>query len=115
LQLLVGNDVGDSLGPSSADLIAGLIPFDRAALERAIDRLMDQLDDAGANQFGGGWPARMVQFSIALVSGWLAFEVMRRRLRHWSAGGGMRVRGGGAKEGPFGLPELPRSWYSRLT
>jgi len=111
---LADHDSGESLRHSCADLIADLIPFDRAALERSIDRFIDQLDDDDGRQLGERWPARMLLFSTALAGGMLALDVLRR-LRQRSAARGLRVRTRQARGDVLGFPELPGSWSSRLT
>jgi hypothetical protein len=102
-----GDDTRESPQPYSADLIARMIPFDRAALERAIDQLIDQLDDASPQQLVGHWPARMILLATALAGSVLALEVMRRRL---SAAGELRSRGREPREDLLGFPELPGNW-----
>jgi hypothetical protein len=114
---LVRDQTGDSLSPGSAGVIVGMVPWDRAALERVIDRFIDQLDDAGAGArvLAGRGPARVILFSMALAGTALALEVMRRRRRHSRSGGQLRVHPGAAREDLFGFPELPGSWTSRPT
>lgn len=108
---IVGDDAGLSLLPISADVIARIIPFDRAALERAIDRLIDQLDGGGARELLKRGPARIILFSMALAGSALALEVLRRR---WSAAGELRAHCRSAREDLIGFPELPGSWWSRI-
>jgi hypothetical protein len=115
----------DALGelprPSSADVIAGILPFDRAGLERAIDRLIDQIDDLGGRDVVRRGPARMILFSMALASGALVLEVARRRWRSVAITGELRAgafdpdRDRQSRENLLGFPELPVSWSSRTT
>jgi hypothetical protein len=113
--------LGELPRPSSADVIAALLPFDRAGIEQAIDRLIDQIDDLGARDVLRRGPARMILFSMALASGALVLEVVRRRWRNVSIAGEPRAgafdpdRDRQSREYLLGFPELPGSWSSRTT
>ncbi len=94
-------------------MIAGMIPFDRAALERAIDRLIDQLDDGTARELLKAGPVRIILFSTALAGSALALEMLERRRRLSQSK--LRAHGREAGEDLVGFPELPESWSSRLS
>jgi hypothetical protein len=111
----VGDDAGALFFPNAADVIAGLVPFDRKSLERAIDRFVEQLDDAAGREVVGRSPARMILFTTLLAAGALALEVACRRTRGRSPAVRLQSRGHGIREVLPGFPELPGSWYSRLT
>ncbi len=111
----LGNEPGAWPRPSSADVIAGAIPFDRATLERAIDRFIEQIDDLGASDLVGRGPARIILLSMALASGVLALDVLRRRWLQSVIGGEWRARDRQERQDRPGFPQLPGSWSSRLT
>ncbi len=101
-------------GPGSADLIAHALPFDRAALDRAIDQFFHEFDDLRLGQMVGPRPARVVLYGLALASAFAALEVVRRRRRQTNARGNVRIRHPLTMAAPIGFPELPGSWTSRL-
>jgi hypothetical protein len=107
IKALTCDDAGSLFVPTSADVIARIIPFDRAALERAIDRLIDQLDDGGGRELLNAGPARIILFSTALAGSMLALEVMRQRWQRSGAGGGLQPRSRAGRENLIGFPELP--------
>jgi hypothetical protein len=100
--------------PKSADLIASALPFDRAALDRAIDQFFQQFDELNLGNPAGQRPANIVLYTLALASTFAALDVVRRRWRLTTTGKYMRVRHSLATAGHVGFPELPGSWSSRL-
>jgi hypothetical protein len=98
---------------SSADLIARALPFDRAAIDRAIDQFFQQFDVLGGGDLAGRGPAHTLMYMIALASTFAALDVVRRRWRLTTSGRHVRVRHPRAAGGPIGFPELPGSWCSR--
>lgn len=111
----LGVEKENPLPPASADLFAGMVTFDRAAIERAIDRFLEKFDDRSARQLLRPGPGRIILVSTALAGSALALEAMRRRWRHDSIGGMVRVRSRNRREDLLGFPELPGRWTSRLT
>jgi len=113
--LLSGNQT-KLLLPQAAGLIANAVPFDQAALEKAVDRFFDQLEDLGMGQLVGQGPTRVIPLSLALLSTVTAVEVARRRLK--SRTGERKATEGqnplGSEE-LLGFPELPGSWSTNLT
>jgi hypothetical protein len=99
--------------PSRADLLASALPFDRASLDRAIDRFLHQFEDLTARELVGESPTHIVLYSLmttTVVAG--LYAVHRRWTRTgWQA----RVRYRMATPDPVGFPELPGSWSSRLS
>jgi hypothetical protein len=101
--------------PKSADLIASALPFDRAALDRAIDQFFQQFDELNHANPAGQMPAHIALYSLALASTFAALDVVLRRWRLTTTGKYMRVRHSLATEEHIGFPELPASWSSRLS
>jgi hypothetical protein len=102
-------------GPMGDDLIANILPFQRASIERAVDRFFNQLSDVELREFVAANPAQIVFFSVTLTSTVIALEFARRwRQRSLVAAGG-RVRDSRESRDQVGFPELPGSWSSRLT
>ena len=112
---LAGVEPDELLRPSSADLIANVLPFDRAALEKAIDHFFQQFEDLDARDLVAREPARFVMLSLALASTFTALELVRRRWRRWGAGNDVLVRSPLDGGDHIGFPELPGSWSSRLS
>jgi hypothetical protein len=110
-----GSSPGEWPRPSSADLIASALPFDRAALDRAIDVFFQQFDDLGRGDMTGQRPAYIVMYSIALASTFAALDVVRRRWRLTATGIHIRVRHPQVTADHIGFPELPGSWSSRAS
>jgi hypothetical protein len=67
--------------PASAGLVAGAAPADMAALQRALEEFLGQLDLAGheltRSLAGNSWTS----WAMALTLGAVALEVGRRRVR----------------------------------
>jgi hypothetical protein len=102
--------------PVAADLIAGVLPFDRSSLLRAIDRFFEEFDTPGTVGLAHRRPQDVVFLSVTLASAATALEVVRRRWRHWTRGGpNARFREPLARGVHLGFPEVPGSWSSRLT
>ena len=101
--------------PGSADLIASALPFDRAALDRAIDRFFHQFEDLSAGELVSRSPTQILLYSVALASTFAALEVVRRRWRLTTTGKDIRVRHPLAISDHIGFPELPESWSSRIS
>jgi len=113
--LLSGNQT-KLLLPQAAGLIASAVPFDQAALEKAVDRFFDQLEDLGMGQLVEQGPTRVIPLSLALLSTVTAVEVARRRLKSRTG-----ERKATESQNPLGseellgFPELPGSWSTNLT
>jgi hypothetical protein len=99
--------------PKSADLIASALPFDRAALDRAIDVFFQQFDDMSRGDLAGQTLADTVLYSVALACAFAALDVIRRRMRFTTTGRCVRVCHPNATADHIGFPELPGSWSSR--
>jgi len=106
----------DFPGPNGDDLMAVVLPFDRATLERAVDHFFQQLDELEVRDLVGTDLTRIVFLSFGLATSVAALEVARRRLRQWTTGGkGLRVGDTLVSGDDLGFPDLPGSWSSRLT
>lgn len=102
--------------PHAAGLVAGVLPFDRASLEQAVDQFFDRLEDLGVGQFVEQAPSRMLPLSLTVIGTVTAVEVARRRLRSKTNGGNSTRRPDAlSSEELRGFPELPGSWSTRLT
>jgi len=97
-------------------LIANAVPFDQAALEKAVDQFFDQLENLGMGQLVEQGPTRVIPLSWALLSTVAAVEVARRRLKSRTG-----ERKATERQNPLGseellgFPELPGSWSTNLT
>jgi hypothetical protein len=102
--------------PQAAGLIANAVPFDQAALQKAVDQFFDQLESLGMGQLVEQGPTRVVPLSLALLSTVTALEVARRRLksRTGERKATERQNPHGSEE-LLGFPELPGSWSTNLT
>jgi len=113
--LLSGNQT-KLLLPQAAGLIANAVPFDQAALEKAVDQFFDQLESLGMGQLVEQGPTRIIPLSLALLSTVTAVEVARRRLKSRTG-----ERKATERQNPLGseellgFPELPGSWSTNLT
>ena len=102
--------------PQAAGLIANAVPFDQAALEKAVDQFFDQLESLGMGQLVEQGPTRVIPLSLALLSTVTAVEVARRRLKSRTG-----ERKATERQNPLGseellgFPELPGSWSTNLT
>ena len=102
--------------PQAAGLIANAVPFDQAALEKAVDQFFDQLENLGMGQLVEQGPTRVIPLSLALLSTVAAVEVARRRLKSRTG-----ERKATERQNPLGseellgFPELPGSWSTNLT
>jgi hypothetical protein len=94
--------------PLARDLVSEFLPFDRATLERAIDRFLDQ---------SGGLAAELARLetttsvlSVVTLVGMTAIAsqvvIRQRRLRDERPGG----PADDDEQGSRGLPRLPNSW-----
>jgi hypothetical protein len=101
--------------PSGADLIANALPFDRAALDRAIDRLFQQFETLSPGELIWQRPARLVLYSLAMASTFAAIDALRRRWGRGRRATDARVRDPETMLDQIGFPELPGSWSSRLS
>jgi hypothetical protein len=99
--------------PRRADLIASVLPVDRAAIDRVIDRLFAQLDELGAGDHSRSGPARIALVSLALSGSLLALEAARRSWRRFWAGGSLAGYGSVGRCGLGRFPARPKSWSSR--
>jgi len=113
--MLSGNQT-KLLLPQAAGLIANAVPFDQAALEKAVDQFFDQLENLGMGQLVEQRPTRVIPLSLALLSTVTAVEVARRRLksRTGERKATERQNPHGSEE-LLGFPELPGSWSTNLT
>jgi hypothetical protein len=113
---LAGGERAESPLPHAADLIAEVMPFDRASLETAVDQFFDQLEDLGVGQWVETGPIEMLPLSLAVMGTVAAAETIRRRFRSKPAGGRItRRRDSLGSDDLMGFPELPGSWSTRLT
>jgi len=102
--------------PQAAGLIANAVPFDQAALQKAVDQFFDQLESLGMGQLVEQGPTRVIPLSLALLSTVTALEVARRRLKSRTG-----ERKATERQSPLGseellgFPELPGSWSTNLT
>ena len=97
--------------PHAAGLVAGVLPFDRASLEQAVNQFFDRLEDLGVGQFVEQAPSRMLPLSLTVIGTVTAVEVARRRLRSKTNGGNSTRRPAAlSSEELRGFPELPGSW-----
>jgi hypothetical protein len=102
--------------PHAAGLVAGVLPFDRALLEQAVDQFFDRLEDLGVGQFVEQAPSRVLPLSLTVIGTVTAVEVARRRFRSKTNGGiSTRRQDAPSSEELRGFPELPGSWSTRLT
>jgi hypothetical protein len=102
--------------PHAAGLVAGVLPFDRASLEQAVDQFFDRLEDLGVGQFVEQAPSRVLPLSLTVIGAVTAVEVARRRFRSkTSCGISTRRQDALSSEELRGFPELPGSWSTRLT
>jgi hypothetical protein len=108
-----GSSPNEWPSPSSADLIASALPFDRTALDRAIDQFFQQFDDLGRGDLAGHGPAYIVMYSIGLASTFAALDVVRRRYRLTMTGKYIRAGYPQARAEHVGFPELPGRWSAR--
>ncbi len=70
-----------SHNPVAADLITEFLPFDRNALDAAIDRFATPLDELGTNLAGWAFRWDAASGTMLVLATALAIEVARRRLR----------------------------------
>ncbi len=102
--------------PQAAGLIASAVPFDKAALEQAVDQFFDQLESLGMGQLVEQGPTRVIPLSLAVLTTVAAVEVARRRLKSRTG-----ERKATERQNPLGseellgFPELPGSWSTNLT
>ena len=102
--------------PHAAGLVAGVLPFDRASLEQAVNQFFDRLEDLGVGQFVEQAPSRVLPLSLTVIGAVTAVEVARRRFRSKTNGGiSTRRQDALSSEELRGFPELPGSWSTRLT
>ncbi len=113
---VIGKQESKLLLPQAAGLIANALPFDETALEQAVDRFFDQLDELGMGQIVESGPNHVIPLSLAMLGTITAAEAARRRLRARNA----ETQGTGqtsplGSEELLGFPELPGSWSTNLT
>jgi hypothetical protein len=114
--LLADAKLDDFPGPYGDDLMAVVLPFDTASLERAVDHFFHQLDELEVRDLVATDLTDIVFVSLGLATSAIALEVARRRLRRRTNGGkGVQVRGTLLTGDDLGFPDLPGSWSSRLT
>ena len=102
--------------PQAAGLIASALPFDEAAVEKAVDQFFDQLEELGMGQISEQTPPRVLPLSIALLGTVTAVEVARRRLKARNSASQANERKNPLdSEELLGFPELPGSWSTNLT
>jgi hypothetical protein len=112
---LTGDTSDEMSRPGSADLIASVLPFDRATLEKAVDHFFQQLEDLNAKELVRRGPRPVVLLSLAVASTLTALELVRRRWRRRITAGVVRGREPMATGDHVGFPELPGSWSSRFS
>jgi hypothetical protein len=88
--------------PQRADLLSHFLPFDRSALEDALDRFLDSSAGLGAAMSGGMGPLSVVPALLALAVSILACDVALHLRR---SRGDERLADGDA--GPLHFPGLP--------
>jgi len=102
--------------PQAAGLIANAVPFDQAALEKAVDQFFDKLEDLGMGHLVEQGPTRVIPLSLAVISAVTAAEVARRRLKSRTGERQATERQNSlGSEELLGFPELPGSWSTNLT
>ena len=103
--------------PQSAGMITCAIPFDRAALEQAVDQFFAHLEEGlGMGELPDQGTARVLPLFLTVLGTVSVVELARRRLRSRGAGWKSAARQVplGSEE-LLGFPELPGSWSTRLT
>jgi hypothetical protein len=114
--LIAEGKLDDFPGLDGDDLMAVVLPFDAASLERAVDHFFQQLDELEVRDLVGTDLTDIVFVSLGLATSAVALEVARRRLRRRTNGGkDVQVRGMLLTGDDLGFPDLPGSWSSRLT
>ena len=101
--------VGDWPPLRASDLISEGLPFDRAALDRAVARFFDGIGDLGAGITGASGPSGFIpEAAIWTAAALVAFEYGRRRLgRGDDDGNGPGGQAGAAWPGLIGVPGSP--------
>jgi hypothetical protein len=93
--------------PRGSDLLAGFLPLDRAALERAVDRFLSEFERLGAELTGGASATGLVPALAAVTIAALALEVVRRRR---SADDPARLCTTDDEDDLLGFPAGPTCW-----
>jgi hypothetical protein len=101
-------------GPTRADLITSGLPFDRAALDRAVDQFFQQFAELDPDELVRPLSARIILYTLAFAGAYAGLDVVRRRWRQAKASKHVRVSHALATAYPVGFPQLPGSWSSRL-
>jgi hypothetical protein len=102
-------------GPKSADLITSVLPFDRAALDRAVDQFFEKFAEIDPDELVRPVSARIILYTLAVAGAYAGLDVVRRRWRQATAGKNVRVPHALATAYPVGFPQLPGSWSSRMS
>ena len=102
-------------GPKSPDLITSAFPFDRAAVDRAVDQFFQQFGEIDPDELVRPISARIILYTLAVAGAYAGLDVVRRRWRQATAGKNVRVSHALATAYPVGFPQLPGSWSSRLS
>ncbi len=108
---LIGGAIADVEATLSrgADLLAAFSPFERAALEHAIDRFLGEIGELGTVLSTLDVKTCLIPNLMAAAGAVAVFEAVRRRVRGPSGGEDEDAEEDG-HAGPPGLPGLPRGW-----
>jgi hypothetical protein len=101
-------DADGTLAPRFADLISDCMPVDRATLERAIDKFLDQFEGIAVELTHLGASTNMLSMVSAIACTAVAAEVVIRQRRAGGAWPGALAADDG--DGLAALPGLPNSW-----
>jgi hypothetical protein len=71
----------DAVAPAAPELLAGLLPFDPQALDRAVQQVLGQLRELGQSAEQAIQGANVTPWALAAGAGVAALEVRRRRRR----------------------------------
>jgi hypothetical protein len=112
--LTAGDPDEEVPSPRGADLIAQVLPFEFASLERALEQFVRHLDDLDVRTLVTRGPTPLVLFTLTLLGSAAAVELARRSWRRRRSGRwGLRIADPLGRDISLGFPELPGSWTER--